>query len=65
MSDCLQQWLFSQYDMLNARGETRKLTEIFKATPQGVPPSGAGDCCAPKLLQYADLNNMTPLCMAE
>ncbi len=65
MSDSLQQWLFSQYDMLNARGETRKLTEIFKATPQGVPPSGAGDCCAPKLLQYAYLNNMTPICMAE
>lgn len=65
MSDCLQQWLFSQYNMHNARGETRKLTEIFKATPQGVPPSGAGDCCAPKLLQYAYLNNMTPICMAE
>lgn len=65
LSDSLQQWLFSQYDMLNARGEHRNLCDIFAETPQGVPPSGAGDCCAPKLLQYAYLNGMTPLCMAE
>ncbi len=65
LSDSLQQWLFSQYDMLNARGEHRNLCDIFAETPQGVPPSGAGDCCAPKLLQYAYLNGMAPLCMAE
>lgn len=65
LSDSLQHWLFSQYDMLNARGERRNLCDIFAETPQGVPPSGAGDCCAPKLLQYAYLNGMTPLCMAE
>ena len=28
-------------------------------------PSGTGECCAPKLLQYAYLNNLQPLCMAE
>lgn len=28
-------------------------------------PSGAGECCAPKLLQYAYLHNLRPLCMAE
>ena len=28
-------------------------------------PSGAGECCAPKLLQYAYQHNLRPLCMAE
>ena len=51
--------------MLNARGERRDLTSIFAATPQRVPPSGAGDCCAPKLLQYAYLHGLHPVCMAE
>lgn len=65
MSDDLQQWLFRQYDILNARGEHKNLVDIFAQTPQRVPPSGAGDCCAPKLLQYAYLNRLRPLCMAE
>ena len=37
---------------------------IFKSSKQNIP-AGAGDCCAPKLLQYAFLNNLTPICMAE
>ena len=65
MSDELQRWLFDQYNMLNARGESKPLTEIFKATPAGAPPAAAGDCCEPKLLQYAYLNNLRPVCMAE
>ena len=28
-------------------------------------PSGAGECCVPKLLQYAYQHNLRPLCMAE
>ena len=65
MSDALQRWLFSQYSMLNARSESRSLVAIFAETPQRVPPSGAGDCCAPKLLQYAYANGLRPVCMAE
>lgn len=65
MSDELQRWLFSQYRMLNARGESRDLCDIFSATVGRVPPSGAGECCAPKLLQYAYTHGMQPLCMAE
>ena len=65
MSDALQRWLFSQYSMLNARGVSRSLVEIFAETPQRVPPSGAGDCCAPKLLQHAYANGLRPVCMAE
>ena len=65
MSDDLQRWLFSQYTMLNARGERRNLLSIFADTPRRVPPAGAGDCCAPKLLQCAFLNGLRPVCMAE
>ena len=65
MSDDLQRWLFSQYSMLNARGESRSLVSIFAETPQRVPPAGAGDCCAPKLLQHAYKNRLRPVCMAE
>ena len=64
-SAALQQWLFEQYQVLNARGERKPLTEIFAPTPQGTPPAGAGECAAPKLLQYAYLHRLHPRCMAE
>jgi len=65
MSNELQCWLFTQFRMLNARGEWRDLCDIFADTAGGVPPSGAGECCAPKLLQYAYTQKLHPLCMAE
>lgn len=65
MSDSLQHWLFSRYEMLDALGERRDLCSIFADTPSHVPPAGAGDCCAPKLLQHAFLNSLRPVCMAE
>ena len=64
-SAALQKWLFSQFRMLNARGEIRDLNDIFRDTTAGVPPAGAGECAAPKLLQYAYLNGQTPVSMAE
>ena len=64
-SDALQRWLFDQFVMLNAQGERRTLTDIFANTPQHIPPSGSGECCAPKLLQYAFAHHLKPLCMAE
>ena len=65
MSDDLQRWLFGQYRMLNALGEERDLTDIFAHTVHAAPPAGAGDCCAPKLLQYAYRHGLRPVCMAE
>ena len=64
-SDALQRWLFDHFQMLNAQGECRSLTAIFRDTPQQLPPSGSGECCAPKLLQYAFQHRLHPLCMAE
>lgn len=97
-SQALQQWMFSQYRMLNRLGEEKDLHEIFRTEkpilteeeyfghpsslnhkqpdgrstinpqqPDGRSsiPSGAGECCAPKLLQTAFREGLTPLCMAE
>ena len=73
LSLSLQLWLFQQYRLLNARGETKDLVEIWQdyhSAPRirsryPLPPGGTGDCCAPKLLQYAYLHHLTPVCMAE
>ena len=64
-SQALQRWLFSHFVMLNANGEKRNLLDIFSETPLKFPPSGAGECCAPKLLQYAYLHNLRPVRIAE
>lgn len=73
MSQDLQMWLFHQYQFLNARGEVRDLVDIWQdyyARPKlrekyPLPPGGTGDCCAPKLLQYAYQQGLHPVCMAE
>nr|WP_294432290.1 RluA family pseudouridine synthase [Prevotella sp.] len=81
LSDALQQWLFSQFRMLNQEGESKDLLKIFrdealKEYPQAaiatsriaalkmVPPAGSGECCEPKLLQYAYQHGYKPLQMA-
>lgn len=64
-SAALQEWLFWQFKMLNGRGEDKTLLEIFAAHNNTLPPAGAGECAAPKMLQYAYENNMRPLAMAE
>lgn len=73
MSQDLQVWLFHQYQLLNARGETKDLVDIWQSyysRPKlrqkfPLPPGGTGDCCAPKLLQYAYQQGLKPVCMAE
>ena len=64
-SAALQQRLFEQFRMLNAQGETKDLCQIFRDTPQGIPPAGTGECALPKLLQYAYLHKLHPLAMGE
>lgn len=82
LSIALQQWLFEQFHLLNAKGESKSLISLFENQPQILTaeeyfngkrqvqmgsriPSGAGECCAPKLLQYAYQHQLKPLCMAE
>ena len=64
-SATLQQKLFEQFHILNARGETKDLCCIFEQTTQKFPPAGAGECAAPKLLQYAYQHQLKPIAMAE
>ncbi len=64
-SSDLQQKLFDQYHFLNANKEKRSVLSIFKEAINMLPPAGAGECAAPKLLQYAYLHDLKPICMAE
>jgi tRNA pseudouridine32 synthase/23S rRNA pseudouridine746 synthase len=63
-SNYLQQTLFSKYAFLNQQKELKSLLTIFN-NPAIKPPAGSGECAAPKLLQYAFANNLTPITMAE
>ena len=64
MSEALQERIFRLFVVSNARGERRDLVEVFR--PLGaLPPAGAGECCAPRLLNYAFNNGLHPVCMAE
>ena len=64
-SNALQLILFDQYNFLNISGERRNVIDIFRNRVIDVPPSGTGDCAAPKMLQYAFANGLTPVAMAE
>ena len=70
-SDSLQHWLFEHFVMLNAKGEKKNLLDIFSEWAERtgskcvIPPSGSGECCAPKLLQYAYIKGLKPREIAE
>ncbi|MDC5705079.1 pseudouridine synthase [Vibrio europaeus] len=65
LSNALQNKLFEQYRFLNIRAEERSLKSIFAPTASPVPPAGAGECAAPKLLHYAFKHGFKPLALAE
>ena len=60
-SSALQQKLFAEYSFLNVLGKRKSLGEIFDNNP----PAGAGECAAPKLLNYAFEHQLKPIAMAE
>lgn len=60
-SAALQQKLFQQYSFLNQYGDSKSLGAIFEDNP----PASAGECAAPKLLQYAFAHKLQPIAMAE
>lgn len=65
MSNQLQERLFEEYTFVDLDKNYHTLKDIFNLDIGQSPPSGAGECCAPKLLQYAIENNLRPLAMAE
>jgi tRNA pseudouridine32 synthase/23S rRNA pseudouridine746 synthase len=65
LSATLQYRIFNQYQFLNKQLEAKSLVDIFAETALKTPPAGAGECAAPKLLQYAFQQQLTPIAMAE
>ena len=70
-SAALQRWLFSKFVLCSPEGERRSVRDVFSDwatanhSKQTQPPGGTGECCAPKLLHYANSHNMVPLALAE
>lgn len=65
LSVTLQNEIFEKYHFLNQSGTEKSLTAIFTELGHKNPPAGAGECAAPKLLQYAFQHQMKPLALAE
>lgn len=64
-SFALQQRLFENYQFVNLSGMEKNVLQIFKSSSHGNPPSAAGECAAPKLLQYAFKHQLRPIALAE
>ena len=64
-SIALQIYISEQYQFLNSKKEIKNLAELFIDTSVQNLPAGSGECAAPKLLQYAFLNDLKPIAMAE
>ncbi|MEG4418753.1 pseudouridine synthase [Microcoleus sp. LAD1_D5] len=58
----LQTQMHAAYSLVNFLGKSRSLSSLM---PTNSIPTGTGDCCAPKLLHCAAVNNLKPLAMAE
>ena len=63
LSRSLMARVHSLYRLRNFRGQESGLQAAWTG-PGGIP-TGAGDCCAPKLLNLAARKNLIPLGMAE
>ena len=57
--------VFSLYTFTRFDGKKITLNEIIQAHGGKLPPTGTGDCCAPKLLSYAFEHNLQPISMDE
>jgi len=73
MSNELLLWLFEQYNLINYKGEVRNVVDIWRDYHNSpkllrkfpLPPGGTGECCAPKLFQYAFQHGLKPQAVAE
>ncbi len=64
-STTLHSWLFANFRVLNGRGQSKSLQEIFVDTALKTPPSGSGECAAPKLLNFALRYGLRPIAIGE
>lgn len=63
LSRSLMLQIHDLYNLKNFRGETEKLHYFFTQS-KGIP-TGAGDCCGPKLLNFALSKGITPTGIVE
>ncbi len=63
LSQALMLEIHNLYQLKNFHGDTATLRETYY-NRNGIP-TGTGDCCAPKLLNYAARHRLTPLGIAE
>lgn len=70
-SNALQRWLFSQFMLAGPQGKSTSVLQVFtdyaqaNGLKQQYPPGGTGECCAPKLLHYANSHGLEPRAIAE
>lgn len=57
--------VFDLYTFTRFDGKQISLNEIIEQHDGKLPPTGTGDCCAPKLLSYAFSKGLVPLSLAE
>ena len=57
--------VFNLYEFTRFDGKKITLNQIIKDHGGKLPPTGTGDCCAPKLLSYAFEHGLTPISMDE
>ncbi len=57
--------VFDLYSFTEFNSTKISLNEIISIHNNHLPPTGTGDCCAPKLLSYAFENNLEPVSMDE
>jgi len=63
LSQKLMRDIHNLYRLKNFTGKTAALSQAYSNT-NGIP-TGTGDCCAPKLLNYAANHELLPLALAE
>lgn len=57
--------VFSLYEFTRFDGKKISLNQIIKNHSNNLPPTGTGDCCAPKLLSFAFSHRLEPVSMDE
>ncbi len=62
LSQQLHKKVFDRYYLINKFGQQKSMSFFYG---NQVPPGGAGDCAAPKMIQFAHQNKLEILAMAE
>lgn len=65
LTDISLQRVFELYSFTRWDGKKITLPQIISEHSNHLPPTGTGDCCAPKLLSYAFEHNLQPVSMDE